>query len=341
MLLKIGKDIGVDLGTASVLVTVKGKGVVLHEPSVVAVDSDSQKTLKVGEEARQMLGRTPLNITAVKPLRDGVIADFDLTEVMLKHFIMKAAGNTLFFKPRVMVCVPAGITTVEKRAVEEATYRTGAKEVFLIEEPRAAALGAGLEIFEPCGNMIVDIGGGTTDVAVLSLGSIVEKDSIRVGGNRFDESLIRYIRDKHNLMIGERTAEDIKIKVGTAHINTRNETMEIRGRDIVSGLPKTIEIGSVEAYEAMEEPIHAILRSTHKVLEKTPPELAADIMDKGIIMTGGGAMLHGLDIFLAERLGSPVLLAEDPITCVVRGTGLALEMLDAIQDTLIGSKKSS
>lgn len=340
VLFRLGKDIGVDLGTATILVTVKGKGVVLHEPSVVAVDSDTQKVLKVGEEARQMLGRTPLNITAVKPLRDGVIADFDLTEVMLKYFINKAAGNSLFGKPRVMVCVPAGITTVEKRAVEEAVYRTGAKAVFLIEEPRAAALGAGLEIFEPYGNMVIDIGGGTTDVAVLSLGSIVEKDSIRVGGNRFDESLIRYIRDKHNLMIGERTAEEIKIKIGTANLQSRNETMEIRGRDIVSGLPKTIEFTSKEAYEAMEEPIHAILRSTHKVLEKTPPELAADIMDKGIIMTGGGAMLHGLDIFLSERLGTPVMLAEDPITCVVRGTGLALEMLDIMQDTLVGSKKS-
>lgn len=330
-----------DLGTASVLVTVKGKGIVLHEPSVVAIDSDTQKVLKVGQEARQMLGRTPLNITAVKPLKEGVIADFDLTEVMLKHFIMKAVGNTIFVKPRVMVCVPAGITTVEKRAVEEATYRTGAKQVFLIEEPRAAALGAGLEIFEPCGSMVVDIGGGTTDVAVLSLGSIVEKDTIRIGGNRFDESLVRYIRDKHNLMIGERTAEEIKIRVGTAHIKTRNETMEIRGRDIVSGLPKTIEVTSKEAYEAMEEPIYSILRSTHRVLEKTPPELAADIMDKGIIMTGGGAMLNGLDIFLSEHLGTPVILAEDPVTCVVRGTGLALEMLDAIKDTLIGSKKSS
>ncbi len=340
-MLKFGKDIGVDLGTASVLVTVRGKGVVLHEPSVVAVDSDTGKTLKVGEEARQMLGRTPLNITAVKPLRDGVIADFDLTEVMLKHFIMKAAGSNLFFKPRVMVCVPAGITTVEKRAVEEATAKTGAKEVFLIEEPRAAAIGAGLEIFEPCGNMVVDIGGGTTDIAVLSLGSIVEKDSIRVGGNRFDESIVRYIRDKHNLMIGERTAEEIKIRVGTAHIQSRNEVMEVRGRDIVSGLPKTIEIDSKAAHSAMEEPIHAILRSAHKVLERTPPELASDIMEKGIVMTGGGAMLHGLDTFLSEKLGSPVFLAEDPITCVVRGTGLALEMLDTIQDTLVGSKKSS
>ncbi|WP_281391272.1 rod shape-determining protein MreB [Alkalicella caledoniensis] len=340
-MMSFSKDIGVDLGTASVLVTVKGKGIVLHEPSVVAVDSDTNKTLKVGEEARLMLGRTPLNITAVKPLRDGVIADFDLTEVMLKHFISKAAGNTLFFKHRVMVCVPAGITTVEKRAVEEAVYRTGAKEVFLIEEPRAAAIGAGLEIFEPCGNMVVDIGGGTTDVAVLSLGSIVEKESIRVGGNRFDEAIIRHIRDKHNLMIGERTAEDVKIKVGTAHLKSRNEKMEIRGRDIVSGLPKTIEIDSHSAYQAMEEPIYAILRSTHKVLERTPPELAADIMDKGIFMTGGGAMLHGLDVFLSEHLGSPVILAEDPITCVVRGTGLALEVLDSIQDTLVGSKKSS
>ena len=340
-MLSFGKDIGVDLGTASVLVTVKGRGVVLHEPSVVAVDSDSNKILKVGEEARMMLGRTPLNITAVKPLMDGVIADFDLTEVMLKHFLAKAAGNTLFFKPRVMVCVPAGITTVEKRAVEEAVYRTGAKEVFLIEEPRAAAIGAGLEIFEPCGNMVVDIGGGTTDVAVLSLGSIVEKESIRVGGNRFDEAIIRHIRDKHNLMIGERTAENVKIKVGTAHIKTRNEKMEIRGRDIVSGLPKTIEIDSQFAYEAMEEPIYAILRSAHKVLERTPPELSSDVMDKGIFMTGGGAMLHGLDVFLSEHLRSPVILAEDPITCVVRGTGLALEMLDSIQDTLVGSKKKS
>ncbi|WP_350343515.1 rod shape-determining protein MreB [Proteinivorax tanatarense] len=339
MLFKIGKDIGVDLGTASVLVTVKGKGVVLNEPSVVAIDSDRDKTLAVGEEARSMLGRTPLNISAIRPLREGVIADFDITENMLRYFIQKAAGNSPFFKPRVMVCVPAGITSVEQRAVIEAVLNIGAKDVFLIEEPRAAALGADLDIFEPFGNMVIDIGGGTTDVAVISLGDIVKKESIRVGGDKLDEAIVRHIRDKHNLMIGERSAEEVKIQVASADPSTRNKTMEVRGRDIVTGLPKTLTVDSEMAYEAIKEPVNSILRSTHMVLEKTPPELAADIIDKGIVMTGGGALLHGLDTFLTDKLQCPVFIAEDPISSVVRGTGIALEMLDNIMDTLASSKK--
>ncbi|WP_353893144.1 rod shape-determining protein MreB [Proteinivorax hydrogeniformans] len=339
-MLKIGKDIGVDLGTASVLVTVKGKGIVLNEPSVVAVDIDRNKTLAVGEEARRMLGRTPLNISAIRPLKEGVIADFDTTESMLKHFLYKATGSNPFFKPRVMVCVPAGITSVEQRAVMEAVLNTGAKDVFLIEEPRAAALGADLEIFEPFGNMVIDIGGGTTDVAVISLGDIVKKDSIRVGGDKLDEAIVRFIRDKHNLMIGERTAEEIKIQVATADPNTRKKSIEVRGRDIVSGLPKNLTVDSDMAFEAIKEPVNSILRSAHKVLERTPPELASDIIDKGIVMTGGGAMLHGLDTFLTEKLRCPVFLAQDPISSVVRGTGIALEMLDNIMDTLTSSKKS-
>ena len=337
----LSRDIGIDLGTATVLVYIKGKGVVLHEPSVVALESNNNRVLAVGQEASQMVGRTPGNIKAIRPLRDGVIADFEVTEIMLKHFIAKVCGNMLFFKPRVMVCVPAGITSVEQRAVLEAVKRTGAREVFLIEEPRAAALGAGLEIFQPFGSMVIDIGGGTCDVAVMSLGDIVKSSSIRVGGNRFDEHLIRYVRDKYNVMIGERTAEDIKIKIGTVHPEGRKEKMEVRGRDLVTGLPKSLIMSSQEASEALMDPANAILRSTIQVLEATPPELHSDIMDKGIVMSGGGSLLHGLDVFLSHKVGTPVLIAENPISCVVNGTGRALELLDYIRNTLISDKMIS
>jgi len=336
----LSRDIGVDLGTATVLVYIKGKGIVLHEPSVVALDSNSNRVLAVGEEASQMVGRTPGNIKAIRPLRDGVIADFEVTEIMLKHFIAKVCGN-MFRKPRVMVCVPAGITSVEQRAVLEAVKRTGAREVYLIEEPRAAALGAGLEIFQPFGSMVIDIGGGTCDVAIMSLGDIVQSSSIRVGGNRFDEHIVRYVRDKYNVMIGERTAEDIKIKVASVHPQGRKEKMEIRGRDLVTGLPKSLIISSKEAGEALADPVSSIMRSVVQVLEATPPELHSDIMDKGIVMSGGGSLLHGLDIYLSERIGTPVIIAENPISCVVHGTGRALELLDFIKNTLVSDKMIS
>ncbi|MTI93999.1 MAG: MreB/Mrl family cell shape determining protein [Firmicutes bacterium] len=334
------RDIGIDLGTATLLIYIKGKGVVLHEPSVVAMDANN-RVLAVGQEANLMVGRTPGNIKAIRPLRDGVIADFEVTELMLKHFISKVYGQMMFFKPRVMVCVPAGITSVEQRAVIEAVKRTGAKDVFLIEEPRAAALGAGLEIFQPLGSMVVDIGGGTADVAVMSMGDIVQSASIRIGGNRFDEALIRYIRDKYNIMIGERTAEEIKIKIASVHPRGRKEKMEIRGRDLVTGLPRSITVTSDEAGEALAEPVSSILRSITQVLEATPPELHSDIVDKGIVMTGGGALLHGLDVFFSERVGTPVLIADNPISCVVHGTGRALELLDYIRNTLISDKMIS
>ncbi len=335
------RDIGIDLGTATVLVYIKGKGVVLHEPSVVAMDSRTGRVLAVGTDANQMVGRTPGNIKAIRPLRDGVIADFDVTEIMLKHFINKVYGPMLFLKPRVMVCVPAGITSVEQRAVLEAVKRTGAREVYLIEEPRAAALGAGLEIFQPVGSMVIDIGGGTTDIAVMSMGDIVSSASVRMGGNRFDEAIIRYIRDKYNVMIGEKTAEEIKIHVASVHPQGRKERMEVRGRDLVSGLPRSLVITSEEAGRALADPVASIMRSIVQVLESTPPELHSDIMDKGIVLTGGGSLLHGLDDYLSDNVGAPVIIAENPISCVVQGTGRALELLDYIKSTLISDKMIS
>jgi rod shape-determining protein MreB and related proteins len=332
-------DIGVDLGTANVLVYIKGKGIVLREPSVVAIDRDTNRILAIGEEARRMLGRTPGNIVAIRPLREGVIADYDTTESMLRHFIQKVAGRSMFFKPRIMVCIPSGVTTVEKRAVLEAAMQAGARKTYLIEEPLAAALGAGLVISEPCGSMVVDIGGGTTDVAVLSLGGIVVSESLRVGGDKFDEAMVRYIKKEYNIMIGERTAEEIKVNVGTAFPSGRNESMEIRGRDLVSGLPKTMRIGSTETREALAEPISLIVECVKTVLEKTPPELAADIVDRGIVMTGGGSLLHGLDKLISQETGIPTYLAEDPLSCVALGTGKALESLEAIQDSLTTIKK--
>lgn len=332
-------DIGVDLGTANVLVYIKGKGIVLREPSVVAIDRDTNKVLAIGEEARKMLGRTPGNIIAIRPLRDGVIADYDSTERMLRHFISKVAGKSLLFKPRIMVCIPSGVTTVEKRAVLEAALQAGARKTYLIEEPLAAALGAGLVISEPCGSMVVDIGGGTTDVAVLSLGGIVCSESLKVGGDRFDEALVRYVKKEHNIMIGERTAEEIKVKIATAFPAGKTETMEIRGRDMLSGLPKTVRISSAETWEALCEPVALIVQRVKSVLENTPPELSADIMDRGIVMTGGGSLLHGLDRLIREETGIPTYLAEDPLSCVALGTGKALDALENLEDSLTTLKK--
>jgi rod shape-determining protein MreB len=309
-----------------VLVYVKGKGIVLREPSVVAKDIRNNRTLAVGEEARQMLGRTPSNIQAIRPLRDGVIADFEVTEAMLNYFIKKVtrAGSLFSFfrpKPSVIICVPAEITSVEERAVRDAAKLAGARSVDIIEEPMAAAIGAGLPIEGPSGNMVVDIGGGTTDVAVISLGGIVVSQSLRVAGNKMDEAIIRHIRRVYNLMIGERTSEDIKVKVGSAYRLEQELTLEIRGRDLINGLPKTVKITSEEVREALSEPIQAIVEAVKAVLEKTPPELAADIIDRGIILTGGGALLRGLDVLLGEVTGIPVLVADDPMSCVVIGTG--------------------
>lgn len=332
------KDIGVDLGTANVLVHLKGKGIVLNEPSVVAIESQSKKVLAVGEEARQMLGRTPGNIVAIRPLREGVIADFDVTEMMLRHFINKTIGKGLFVRPRIVICVPAGITSVEQKAVREAAERSGAREVFIIEEPRAAAIGAGLDIFQPSGSMVVDIGGGTTDVAVLSLGDVVTASSIRVAGDKFDEAIIRYVRKEHSLLIGERSAEEVKIQIGSVYPNARRETMDIRGRDMVTGLPKTIEVTSEEIREALDDTVFQIIGATKNVLEQTPPELAADIFSRGVVLTGGGALLHGLDRLMMDELQIPVHVAEDPMTCVARGTGIVLNNLEKVMRS--GMKKS-
>ena len=334
-------DIGVDLGTANVLVYIKGKGIVLREPSVVALDRDTNRVLAIGEEARRMLGRTPGNIIAIRPLREGVIADYDTTESMLRHFIQKVAGKSMFFKPRIMICIPSGVTTVEKRAVLEAAMQAGASKTYLIEEPLAAALGAGLDIAEPCGSMVVDIGGGTTDVAVLSLGGIVVSDSLRIGGDKFDEAIVRYVKKEYNILIGERTAEEIKISVGSAYPRGRNEAIEIRGRDLVSGLPKTIRINSDETREALAEPGSLIVECVKSVLEKTPPELAADIVDRGIVMTGGGALLEGLDRLINDATGIPTYLAEDPLSCVALGAGKALDSLGKLQDSLSTLQKNS
>ena len=335
-----GTDIGVDLGTATVLVFVKGKGIVLNEPSVVAIDKRTGQIFAVGEAARKMLGRTPGNIVAIRPLREGVIADYDSTERMLRYFIQKACGKKLFFKPRVMVCIPSGVTGVEERAVREAAMQAGARQAYLIEEPMAAALGAGLDISDANGTMVVDIGGGTTDVAVLSLGGIVCSKSLRVGGDKFDEAIVRYIRREFNLMIGERSAEELKINIGTAYSKSPRfeSTMDVRGRDLVSGLPKTVAITGKQIHQAILEPVESIIAGVKEVLERTPPELASDIINKGVVMTGGGAMLHGLDQLLVAETGLPIHLADDPISCVALGTGKALQMLDVLKDTGMVSK---
>lgn len=328
----LGTDIGIDLGTASVLVYIKGKGVVLKEPSVVAFDRDSNKIKAIGEEARLMLGRTPGNIVAVRPLRQGVISDYTVTEKMLKYFIAKAVGKQRFRKPRVSVCVPSQVTEVEKKAVEDATYAAGARDVAIIEEPIAAAIGAGIDISRPCGNMIVDIGGGTSDIAVISLGGTVVSTSVKIAGDDFDDAIVRYMRKKHNLLIGERTAEDIKIKIGSAYRRPESVSMEVRGRNLVTGLPKTITVTSEETEEALKETTSQIVEAVHSVLEKTPPELAADIADRGIVLTGGGCLLYGLEELIEEKTGITTMTAEDPMTAVAIGTGKYIEFLSGKRD---------
>ena len=323
-----GTDIGIDLGTASVLVYVKGKGVVLKEPSVVAFDRNTNKIKAIGEEARLMLGRTPGIIVAVRPLRQGVISDYTVTEKMLSYFISRTVGKSLFGrKPRISVCVPSGATEVEKKAVEDATYQAGAREVSIIEEPVAAAIGAGIDIAKPCGNMIVDIGGGTADIAVISLGGVVVSNSIKVAGDDFDEAIVRFMRKKHNLLIGERTAEEIKINVGTVYKRPENLTMDVRGRNLVTGLPKTVTVTSEETEEALREPAYQIVDAVHNVLERTPPELAADISDRGIVLTGGGSLIQGLEELIEEKTGINTMTAEDPLTAVAIGTGKYIEYL--------------
>ena len=320
-------DIGIDLGTASILVYIRGRGVVLKEPSVVAFDRDTDKIMAIGEDARLMLGRTPGNIIAVRPLRQGVISDYRVTEQMMKYFIQKAIGHKTFRKPRISVCVPSGVTQVERKAVEDATLQAGAREVSIIEEPIAAAIGAGIDISKPCGNMIVDIGGGTSDIAVISLGGTVVSASIKIAGDDFDEALVRYMRKKHNLLIGERTAENIKIKIGSAYKRAEVDYMDVRGRNLVTGLPKTITVSSEETEEALREATSQIIETIHSVLEKTPPELAADIADRGIVLTGGGSLLRGLEDLIADKTGINTMTAEDPMTAVAIGTGKYVEFL--------------
>lgn len=325
-----GRDIGIDLGTANVLIHVKGNGIVLDEPAVVALDTSSGKVLAVGEEAFRMVGRTPGNIVATRPMKDGVIANFDLTESMLKHFLNKINVKTLFSKPRILICCPTEITSVEQKAIREAAEKSGGKNVYLEEEPKVAAIGAGMDIFQPSGNMVVDIGGGTTDVAVLSMGDIVTASSIKVAGDKFDQDILQFIKKKYKLLIGERTAEEIKKQVATVFPGARNEEMDIRGRDMVSGLPQTITVRSDEIQDALSESIDYIVQASKAVLEKTPPELSADIIDKGVILTGGGALLHGIDSLLAHELKVPVFIADEPMHCVARGTGIMLDNLDKI-----------
>ncbi|WP_138419893.1 rod shape-determining protein [Aquibacillus sediminis] len=325
------RDIGIDLGTANVLIHVKGKGIVLDEPSVVAMDRTTGKVLEVGEEARRMVGRTPGNIEAIRPLKDGVIADFDVTEAMLKYFINKINVRGFLSKPRMLICCPTNTTKVEQKAIKEAAEKSGGKKVYLEEEPKVAAIGAGMDIFQPSGNMVVDVGGGTTDVAVLSMGDIVTAQSVKMAGDKFDVEILNYVKRTYKLLIGERTAEDIKINVATVFPDSRSEEIEIRGRDMVSGLPRTITIKSKEIEEALREPVSLITQAAKSVLEKTPPELSADIIDRGVILTGGGAILHGLDQLLAEQLKVPVLMAEEPTHCVAKGTGIMLENIDKIE----------
>ena len=324
------KDIGIDLGTANVLIYIKGQGIVLNEPSVVAIDSDTKRPLAVGTEAREMLGRTPGKVKAIKPMKDGVIADFETTEVMLNYFIKKVNGKSFFQRPRILICCPSNITQVEKNAIKEAAERTGAKKVFLEEEPKVAAIGAGMDISKPSGNMVIDIGGGTTDIAILSLGGIVESASIRVAGNAFDNDIIKYIKDKYKLLVGERTAEEIKITIGTVFPGSRNEKMEVRGRDLVTGLPHTITLSSEEVEEGLRESVYTIIHAAKGILEQTPPELSADIIDKGIVLTGGGSLVDGFNQILAHELKVPVFTAESPLTCVAEGTGVMLDNIHMI-----------
>jgi len=333
------RDIGIDLGTANTLVHLKGKGIVVREPSVVAINKKTNDILAVGDAAKEMIGRTPGNIVAIRPMKDGVIADFDVTQAMLKYFIKKAFSKGGFGKPRVVICVPSGVTEVEKRAVEEASLAAGAKEAYLIEEPMAAAIGANLPVEEPSGSMVVDIGGGTSEVAVISLGGIVTSKSLRIAGDELDEAIVHYVKKEYNLMIGERTAEEIKMTIGAAYPKTKEEKMEIRGRDLISGLPKNIVITSTEVADALKEPINAIVDSIKYTLEKTPPELAADIMDRGIMLTGGGALLSGLDKLIRDETGMPVNIAENPLDCVAMGSGKVLEEIETLKKVLISPKR--
>ncbi|TDX49014.1 rod shape-determining protein [Orenia marismortui] len=343
------RDMGIDLGTANTLVYIRGKGVLIREPSVVAIQNNSsskEQVLAVGDEAKKMIGRTPGNIVAIRPMKDGVIADFEVTEKMLRYFITKAHKRKRLVRPRIIVCVPSGVTEVEKRAVIDASLHAGAREAYLIEEPMAAAIGAGLPVHEATGNMVVDIGGGTTEVAVISLGGIVTKDSIRVGGDELDDAIIHYIKNTYNLMIGERTAEQIKISIGSAYIDSNseislNDSMDIRGRDLVNGLPKTITITAEEIQKALKEPVNDIIRAVKSTLEETPPELSADIMDRGIVMAGGGSLLTGLDKLISKETGMPVYLADDPLDSVVYGTGKVLEELNNLKNVLIKPKRLS
>lgn len=324
------KDIGIDLGTANVLIHVKGKGIVLNEPSVVALDRKTNQVLAVGEDARKMIGRTPGNIIAVRPLKDGVIADFDVTEIMLKYFLNRLKVKGFMTKPRILICCPTNITSVEQKAIREAAEKSGGKKVYLEEEPKVAAIGAGMDIYQPSGNMVVDIGGGTTDVAVLSMGDIVTSESIKVAGDVFDHDILQYIKRQYKLLIGERTAENIKIQIGSVLAGSRKEEMEVRGRDMVTGLPRVITIQSSEIEGALKESIAMIVAAAKNVLEKTPPELSADIIDRGVILTGGGAMLHGMEKLLAEELKVPVTVSETPMDCVALGTGIMLNNMDRL-----------
>lgn len=321
------KDIGIDLGTANILIYVKGEGIVLSEPSVVAMDKDTGKVLAIGKKAHEMLGRTPGSVIAVKPLKDGVIADFDKTEIMLDYFIKKIKGKTIFSKPRILICCPSNITQVEKNAIKEVAERTGAKKVYVEEEPKVAAIGAGLSIDMPTGNMVIDIGGGTTDIAVLSLNGIVYSESIKLAGNTFDTDIIKYIKNKYKLLIGEVTAEQVKIKIGTVSTKEKEKKMEVRGRDLLTGLPKTITVTSNEIKEAIKDSAEMIVHTAKLVLEKIEPELAADIIDKGIVLTGGGALLDGLDKLIEKEIKVPTKVAESPLTCVAEGTGIILDNL--------------
>jgi len=325
------RDMGIDLGTANTLVFVKGRGIVIDEPSVVAVDRDRKEPLAVGAEAKQMLGRTPGNIIAIRPLKDGVIADFDITSTMLKYFIQKAFPRRGPFRPRVVVGIPSGVTGVERRAVQDAALQAGAREAHVVEEPMAAAIGAGLPVEEPTGSMVVDIGGGTTEVAIISLGGLVTAKSIRVAGDELDEAIVQYVKRTYNMLIGERTGEEVKMTIGSAYPTGKEETMEIRGRDLVTGLPRTLRVTSEEIRRAIQEPVSSILEAIKITLENTPPELAADIMDRGIVMTGGGALLRGLDTLISKETGMPVHVADEPLLCVVKGAGKCLDNIDILK----------
>jgi rod shape-determining protein MreB len=331
------RDIGIDLGTANTLIHVKGKGIVVNEPSVVAINNDTNEVLAVGDGAKEMLGRTPGNIVAIRPMKNGVIADYNVTQKMIKSFISKAYPKRWFLKPRVIVCIPSGVTEVEKRAIEEAVMQAGAREAYLIEEPMAAAIGAGLAVEEPVGSMIVDIGGGTTEVAVISLGGIVTSVSLRKAGDQLDDAIIQYVKKNKNLAIGERTAEEVKMKIGSAFVLDEEEEMEIKGRDLLSGLPKIISLSSIEVREALSEPVGDILDAIKTTLEKTPPELASDIMESGIYLTGGGALLKGLDRLVSKETGMPVMIAENPLDCVAVGTGKVLNEIATLRKVLLST----